>query len=254
MHRDTGTTGSEQNAFGIRRFDRSRKPAADAFKGGVSVPGQTWALKWTGNLRGDWASYEEGYAGSSVTDTASGLRFYAPGSATGRDHVEVHDHRTNAGGCAIPGIQAYEWEFKIPSNIVLPTGDYCTICQFHGNNNPGYTGGVGINPITNQVEVRVSGGFQISGNRYEYENRFPIGAWVPGTWQKVRVEAFWNHDPVGYIAGALDDGTQIVDQNHPTASDLSSAEMFYLGWYPDDVPDANGLDMTVRNVKTESLA
>lgn len=204
----------------------------------------------------DWDSNVTAAPGATVTnvvkDGQQAIRFYKPNGGE-RNELQVYDERLNPHSEAL-----YEWEVFVPNNIVLDDDDF-TICQQHGNNQAGYTGGIKISTEPNGEEacVSVKGGKRLSASgsqRYEYELNGKGDGAVQGpdrfgqikrdTWHKVSYHCLWRTDWTGFVRCQLDNGPVLEVKDVPTASEVADVQMFRLGWYSSGYPKP--LDMYVR--------
>jgi len=182
--------------------------------------------------------------GSTITaETEGGLPFIRLSQPKAGERCELQVFRREL---TPHSLVRYSWWFRIPEGTLLPKrGDDNTICQQHGNNNAGYTGGITIREPTNRIAVRVKGGEQLSSagsHRYEYESDRGIHA-VPegsdefgtvtyGEWHQIVYEAKWSTEWDGYVRCSLDGGPVTEIANVPTMSEIADVVMGRVGWYP----------------------
>jgi hypothetical protein len=204
----------------------------------------------------DWsAKLIEGTSSGKITNEPDGtIRFYAGSGPVERVELQM----TGAVG-AIPSERIYDWSLYVPSSVALSNNDwYHTLAQFHGNNQAGYTGGVGVTPQgkdpkgegVERLMLRILGGkvTDPSGNRsYEYEKDIPLVPFKRNTWHHVRYHVRWSKVKDGF-AKLWIDGQQLVDISAiPTASDWASGQMIRCGWYPQS--DTTNYDMKIKDYK-----
>lgn len=247
--------------FGLLRGDWTEKPSYAAFRdrGAPPPPGGAWRTVYAPSTVSMWDTTLAVASGSSITNQADGsIRFYQPNAG---ERTELQIHKPEHGALASTGSEGiYEWEVKIPAAVAWYTGDDHTICQQHGNNNAGYTGGLVVR-AGEVIAVRVKGGTELTttgAHRYEYESdRGPyavpdgadeFGVLTRGVWHRVRYHARWRTDWTGFVRMQLDDGPITEIRNVPTASKTASVQMFRLGFYPGGAAQTTALEMFVRNV------
>lgn len=208
-----------------------------------------WTLVRRIDKRADWNTILTPASGSSVTDTAEGMRFRQPNNG---ERCEGQIHRPEDGAPREGELWAMEWEFRIDS--ALSTADprgYNLISQLHADNAGGFTGGVVVTPA-GPAYARVKGGeeYDLKGSHaYEYEDALELGLWQPPGWHRVRIETDWS----SWYQARMNDRPWSRVENKPiwpkgnADGDPSDVIMVRLGWYPHQgrVPEG-GLDMTTR--------
>lgn len=196
----------------------------------------------------------EGTTTGRITNESDGsIRFYAGNGPIERVEVQA----TGSVGL-IPSERIYDWSLYVPKSVVLSNNDwYHTLAQTHGNNQAGYTGGVGVTPAgkdpkgegKERLMLRLAGGkvTNPAGNRsYEYENDIPLIPFTRDSWINVRYHVRWSKLKDGFAKFYVN-GQQLVNiSNIPTASEWASGQMIRCGWYPQTQAT---YDMKIKNYK-----
>lgn len=209
-----------------------------------------------------WSAADISAPGASITDQPDGsIRLYQPSNG---ERCELTAYRPQDGAMLSRGSEAlYAWEVMIPTLGPLTTFAGSIVCQQHGNNQAGYTGGIDLVTASNRLLLRVKGGRQIStggSHRYEYESdrgahaaapgALEFGTLVRGQWHRIEAHYRWSDEWDGFARARLDGGPWAGVENVPTASEVSSLQMTRVGWYPrDGEVRPGGIEMFVRNFR-----
>lgn len=190
----------------------------------------------------DWnARLIERFPGATITDPEPGVtRFWIPGPADmdgGRCEVQAHgSNALDSQG----GEGTYEGEFWIPGGIELSqqhSKDFNTISQFHGDNNPGYTGGLAVVYGTERLVLRIM----------DDEHDLDLGKIERDAWNHVRMDVKWSSSS-GYQSASLNGAAEVGKTGVRTSAPVSDKQMFRVGLYPRSV-ERTGMDLRWRNVR-----
>lgn len=220
---------------------------------------------------GDWNSVLDTAPGSVIEnvtkDGEAAIRLWQPDDG---ERTELQVHQEDDGGVPSHGYETfYTWEFQIPSPTTLYAGDV-TICQWHGDNQAGYTGGLVIYATRGpeKLWLRVKGGVQTSAagsHRYTWESDrgdhaiddadMLTAAFSRDVWNLVEYHVHWTDQGDGFARLRFNGGSWIGPLVYATSSNIADTQMFRVGWYPgsDPVP-ASGLEMFVRRTKVYGRA
>lgn len=215
----------------------------------------------------DWNSVLDTAPGSVIEnvtkDGRPAIRLYQPREG---ERTEVQVHRPEDGGLeSNEGIEAYYFWWLFITGQSRLYDDPATICQFHGNNNAGYTGGIVIGEPRppEELVLRVKGGTQTSAagsHRYTYESdrgdhavpqaQMTTEPFKRDVWNLLEYKVKWTVAPTGYALLRLNGSEWVgIEDNYATASNIADVQMTRVGWYPGTGTPiaAPGLEMFVSD-------
>ena len=152
--------------------------------------------------------------------------------------MEFHELDWPGGGLPVGAEGYYEWEQLIPAPSVI---DGLGTSQFHGDNQSGFTGSIGITFVNGTPQYRLR--IMDAGD----PNPRPFGILKPATYQRIGMHVRWSKQSDGFVRCYLD-GKLGTEFHGITAHDRAEKQMFRIGWYTPIVGSA-GLDLFARKIR-----
>ena len=190
----------------------------------------------------DWTNLLDDFpapSGLTVDPYGEHRAYVAPNQQVKSGHMEFHELDWPGGGLPVPSEGYYEWEQFIFGSSVI---DGLGTSQFHGDNQSGFTGSIGITFVNGTPQYRLR--IMDAGN----PRPRPFGVLRPGEWQKIGMHVRWSKGSDGFVRCYLDDklGCEFKGK---TAADPAGKQMFRIGWYTSNRVGPYGLDLRARKIR-----
>lgn len=190
----------------------------------------------------DWTNLLDDFpapSGLTVDPYGEHRAYVAPNQQVKSGHMEFHELDWPGGGLPVPSEGYYEWEQFIFGSSVI---DGLGTSQFHGDNQSGFTGSIGITFVNGTPQYRLR--IMDAGN----PRPRPFGVLRPGEWQKIGMHVRWSKGSDGFVRCYLN-GNLGTEFRGKTAADSAGKQMFRIGWYTSDRVGPYGLDLRARRIR-----